>query len=228
MSRRPKKKEARNQVNEVQKSNQIVITPKTAKQKELLHACQTAEQVFAVGPAGTGKTYIPTKLATKMLLRREIDKIVLTRPAVEVGESHGFLPGDIHRKLAPWVVPIIELIQEDIGADKLNAMLRDGTIEVAPFAYMRGRTFKRSYVILDEAQNTTPAQMEMFLTRLGEGSRVCISGDLCQTDMKSESGLAKAIRLIQTQNLPVKVVEFGLQDIVRSGICQMWAEAFQK
>jgi len=221
-------KGSKNIVNDTQKSNRIQLSPRTEKQKEYLNALQNSSQVFAIGPAGSGKTYIPTMLATQMYLRGKIKKIILSRPAVEVGESHGFLPGDLHRKLAPWVLPITELIEEAVGKEKFITMMRAGDIEVAPFAYMRGRTFENAFVILDEAQNTTPKQMEMFLTRIGEGSRMVISGDLRQSDIGKNSGLAVAIDLIKRYKIPAEIIEFTSRDVVRSEMCRQWVEAFEK
>lgn len=218
----------RSTINDTQKSNRVILEPQTEKQKEYLTALKEHDQVFAIGPAGSGKTYIPTVLATKMYLTGQVRKIILSRPAVEVGESHGFLPGDLNKKLAPWVLPVTEIIEEITGKVQFENMLRAGDLEVAPFAYMRGRTFQDAFVILDEAQNTSVKQMEMFMTRIGQGTRVVVSGDVRQTDMGLNSGLKAALDLIERYKIPAKVVQFSSKDIVRSDICRQWAEAFEK
>ena len=222
------KKRQRNFANDVQRANKTELTARTDKQKEYLKALREAPQVFAIGPAGSGKTYMPTVLATKMYLMGQIKKIILTRPAVEVGESHGYLPGDLNRKLAPWVLPVTEIIQDIVCKPAFEEMLRSGDLEIAPFAYMRGRTFSNAFVILDEAQNTTPKQMEMFLTRIGEDTKVVIAGDIRQSDMLKGSGLDVAIKLVERYKIPAKVVEFTSADVVRSDLCRMWVEAFER
>lgn len=219
---------SKNQVNDAEKLKRAYISPRTENQRKYLQALKDHEQVFAVGPAGSGKTFIPVMFGLQEYLKRNINKIIITRPAVEVGESHGYLPGDLNRKLAPWVLPITELIEEVTGKERFIQMLKEGDFEVAPFAYMRGRTFNNAFVMLDEAQNTTEKQMEMFLTRIGENSKVVISGDLRQTDIPNgRSGLHKAMKLLESHNIPAGVIQFGTKDVVRSGICQQWVEAFE-
>lgn len=198
------------------------------RQADYIRAIETGEQVFTLGPAGTGKTFIAATVACDLLLSGDIDKIILTRPAVGVDEEHGFLPGDIGKKIAPWVVPFTEVMQKRMGKDKFKRAMHDGQIEIAPIAYMRGRTFDKALIFLDEAQNTTYAQIKMFLTRIGEGSKVIVNGDIRQTDLEGESGLATVLKIINTLKLPVPVIEFTNEDVVRSGICKMWAEAFTK
>jgi phosphate starvation-inducible PhoH-like protein len=220
---------SKNNVGSHQRANKIVIQPKNSKQQEYIRALHDYSQVFAIGPAGSGKTYIPTMMAVKAYLRGEIDKIILTRPAVAVQEEHGFLPGNLEKKLAPWVLPVTELIEEALGSkQKFLDMLKSGDLEIAPFTYMRGRTFKDAFVFLDEAQNTTPEQMEMFLTRLGENSRVVISGDIRQSDMKHNSGLRIAVDLARQYKIPAGIIEFTSEDVVRSNLCQQWVKAFEK
>ncbi len=213
--------------NDSQKSNRIELTPKTEKQKEYMSALINSEQTFAIGPAGVGKTYLPTLLALKMYLRKEIDKIIITRPAVAVGESHGYIPGDLTEKLAPWVVPVVELIESYIGKVQLEAMLKSGDLEVSAFTYMRGKTFHDAFVIVDEAQNINQQQMEMLLTRIGEGTKLVVCGDLRQSDLHKPSGLKLAVDLIKSYNIPAQIVEFKTDDCVRSGICKAWLQAFE-
>lgn len=196
------------------------------RQKDYIKAITKGEQVFTLGPAGTGKTYIAAALAADWLMDGKIEKIVLTRPAVGVDEEHGFLPGDIGKKIAPWVLPFTEVMQKRMGKSAFHSAMRDGQIEIAPIAYMRGRTFDKALVFLDEAQNTTYSQIKMFLTRIGEGSKVIVNGDIRQTDLDGQSGLAMALTVIEALELEVPVVEFTNDDVVRSGICRMWAEAF--
>lgn len=222
----PKKKSS---VNDVQKSNRIIIHPKTATQKHYLRELDFNSQVFAVGPAGTGKTFIPTMVAIKAYLRGEVTKIILSRPAVAAGgEEHGFLPGSLEKKLAPWTIPVTELMIEFMGKERFQDMLKSGDLEVTPFTYMRGRTFRDCFVILDEAQNTTPEQMKLFLTRLGDNSRVVVCGDVRQNDMKGSTGLATALELAKKFNIPVGIVEFTKEDVVRSDLCKFWVNAFEE
>ena len=219
----------KNSVNDAEKSNKISIYPRTDKQREYLRALENHNQIFAIGPAGTGKTFLPVMVAVKKYLRGEIKKIIVTRPAVEVEESHGYLPGNITKKLAPWVLPITELMVEAMGKQRFLDMLASEDFEVAPFAYMRGRTFADAFVILDEAQNTSPKQMEMFLTRIGENSHVVVTGDMRQTDVAhGNSGLHMAISLISRYAIPAEIVRFERSDVVRSDICRAWVEAFEK
>lgn len=199
-----------------------------ARQGEYIKAILRGEQVFTLGPAGTGKTYIAASIAADMLLDGKIERVILSRPAVGVDEEHGFLPGDINKKIAPWVVPFTEVMQKRMGKDRFRHAMMNGQIEIVPIAYMRGRTFDKALVFLDEAQNTTYSQIKMFLTRIGEGAKVIVNGDIRQTDLTGESGLAKVLGMISTFNIPVPVVEFTNDDVVRSGICKMWAEAFDK
>lgn len=220
---------SKNQVNDAEKIKNTRITPRSDTQKDYLEALKTRDQVFAIGPAGAGKTFIPTMYGLELYLKNKISKIILTRPAVEVGEAHGFLPGDLSRKLAPWVVPVTELMEEVLGKERFIQMMKTGDFEVAPFTYMRGRTFQNALVILDEAQNTTEKQMQMFLTRIGENTKVVLCGDIGQNDMpQGKSGLKMAVELAEKYKIPAAVVKFTSKDVVRSEICRRWVEAFEK
>lgn len=222
-------KRQRNQVNETQKANRVTLEAQTPRQKEYLQALREHDQVFAIGPAGTGKTYLPTVLATKMYLMGTIRKIIIARPAVAAcGEDLGFLPGDLNKKLAPWALPVTEIIQDIVGRDQMDQMIKSGDLEIAAFAYLRGRTLSNAFIILDEAQNTTKEQMELFLTRTGQGSRLVICGDLKQSDLRGASGLECCVNLIERYKIPAAVVKFTTADIVRSDICKQWAEAFDR
>lgn len=204
------------------------LLPKTERQADYISALKTDPQVIVLGPAGTGKTYIAGTHAADQYLLNRIDKIVITRPNVPAGRSLGFFPGSLEEKIAPWVVPLVETIKTRIGAAKFDNDLKNGNIEIVPFEVMRGRTFKNCIVILDEAQNTTPAEIKMFLTRLGEDCQVIINGDVSQSDLKESSGLRTVIHLIKLKMLPIPIIEFTLDDIVRSGICEMWVRAFEE
>lgn len=198
----------------------------TDNQAAYIAAIATHPQVVVLGPAGTGKTYIAATMAADALRQYRTSKIVLTRPNVPGGRSLGFFPGTLEEKIAPWVVPFTEVIKDRMGEGAYELAMKRGQIEVVPFEVMRGRTFKDAFVILDEAQNTLPVEMKMFLTRIGEDSRVVINGDISQTDLKETSGLKVALNLINKHNLPVPVIEFTLDDIVRSNLCALWVKAF--
>lgn len=202
------------------------ILPKTNNQERYLQAIRQNNLVLATGPAGTGKSYIATAFAAEALFYRKIKKVFLTRPAVEAGESLGFLPGEIDNKYAPYLVPFKDILEEKLGKGFFNYCLRENLIEAVPIAYMRGRTFKDCVVIIDEAQNTTPTQMKLILTRLGENAKCIVDGDINQKDIHGKSGLEDALeRLIKLQG--VKHVDFTKADIVRSGLCQQLIEAYE-
>lgn len=189
----------------------------------------THEMVFGLGPAGTGKTFLAVAKAVSMMLEGKVDKIILTRPAVEAGENLGFLPGDLKEKIDPYLRPLYDALYDMLPADQVDKKLELGEIEIAPLAYMRGRTLSHAVVILDEAQNTTPMQMKMFLTRLGEGSRMVINGDLSQTDLPRgvQSGLADAIAVCRSID-EIKVIEFTEKDVVRHGLVSKIVKAYDR
>ena len=189
------------------------VSPRNPAQKDLLSALENFQLTFAVGPAGTGKTYIATCVACELLKTEQIKKIVVTRPMVSAEEDIGFLPGDVNEKFAPFFAPIREIMDQHFP--NVDQMVKNKQIEIAPFAFMRGRTFNDAFVLFDEAQNTTPRQMKLFLTRLGDYARVCVSGDLDQMDIDGMSGLEDALE--RHRDIPeVKVVWFDEADIVRS------------
>ena len=165
--------------------------------------------------------------AADLYRSQSIKKIILTRPNVPCGRSLGFFPGSMEEKFAPWAVPITDAIRERLGAAVYDVAVKNGDIEVVPFEVMRGRSWKNSFILLDEAQNTTIAEIKMFLTRIGEDCLTVINGDIMQCDLERDSGLRKAIELVRERGLPVPIVEFSLDDIVRSGICAMWVRAFE-
>ena len=203
------------------------LEPKTEAQKRYLNAIRHFTCTFGIGPAGTGKTYIAVSLAAQMLESKQIDRLIMTRPAVEAGESMGFLPGELDEKYEPYLTPLREVLQERLGARTVEYLLKSGRIEAVPLAYMRGRTFKNAFVLLDEAQNVTPKQMKMFLTRIGEGCKVVVDGDIGQSDLGSElSGLADAVARLR--HIPaLKVVTFSRDDIVRSGFVAEVSQGYE-
>jgi phosphate starvation-inducible PhoH-like protein len=205
------------------------IAPKTVTQKRYVDAIRGSTVTFGIGPAGTGKTYLAIALAVKALSEREVGRIILTRPAVEAGERLGFLPGDVLAKVDPYMRPLFDALYDTMDADRLNAFIDRGTIEVAPLAFMRGRTLNDSFVILDEAQNTTPEQMQMFLTRLGFGSKMVVTGDVTQIDLPREqaSGLIQVRDILRSLE-GVGFVEFGHEDVVRHKLVQRIVEAYKR
>lgn len=222
-------KRKRNKVNDTQRANNIKIVPRTEAQKHLLRSIRTQSQTFAIGSAGTGKTYLTTVEACTAFLMGKVDKIVITRPVIPAGgEQIGFLPGGLNAKMGPWLIPVMEILEECLGKAQVLEYLKSGEIEIAPFGMMRGRTFKNTFVVVDEAQNTTIQQLELLLTRMGEGSVLVVSGDLKQSDIGRNSGLRIATDMIKKYGLPVGLVTFGVEDVVRSEECKMWAEVFAK
>ena len=201
---------------------------KTIGQYQYVKAIREHELTFAVGPAGTGKTYLAMALAVVALRNKEIERIVLTRPAVEAGEKLGFLPGDLSQKVDPYLRPLFDALYDMMGAESYQRLQERGVLEVAPLAYMRGRTLSDSFIILDEAQNTTPEQMKMFLTRFGAGSRVVVTGDATQTDLPAgkQSGLLQALQVLD--GIPeIAIVRLGQSDVVRHDLVQTVVKAYE-
>ncbi|MEB2284400.1 MAG: phosphate starvation-inducible protein PhoH [Polyangiaceae bacterium UTPRO1] len=206
-----------------------VITPKSVMQKAYIDSIRTHDIVFAIGPAGTGKTYLAMAMGVAAVLKQEFTRIVLTRPAVEAGEKLGFLPGDLAEKVNPYLRPLYDALHDMVDFDRARKMLDRGTIEVAPLAFMRGRTLNDSFVILDEAQNTTPEQMKMFLTRLGYGSKAIVTGDVTQTDLPAGkiSGLKEAQHVLKGID-GIKFVHFSERDVVRHRLVQEIITAYER
>jgi phosphate starvation-inducible PhoH-like protein len=201
-----------------QKKQRVVISARNANQKEYLKKLQddTTSIVLAIGPAGTGKTMLAVQHGVKLFQEGIVDKIVVTRPAVSVDEDLGFLPGTLNEKMAPWTRPIFDVLGEYYQTKDIAKMLEEGVIEISPLAYMRGRTFKNAYIIADECQNTTVNQMKMLLTRLGEGSKMVVTGDLAQADRMNDNGLIDFCNLLANKNLKhIDIIEFDHKDIER-------------
>ena len=204
------------------------VTPKTLNQKLYLEAIETNDMVFGIGPAGTGKTYLAVSMAVRALLDKRINRIVLTRPAVEAGERLGFLPGTLQEKIDPYLKPLYDALYDMLDVERVDRQLERGVIEIAPIAFMRGRTLNDAFVILDEAQNTTPEQMKMFLTRIGYGSKAVITGDITQVDLP----LGKMSGLIEARNVisgveGISFIHFDERDVVRHPLVQRIVRAYE-
>ena len=206
-----------------------LLRPRTLRQKAYVEAMERHDLTFALGPAGTGKTFLATVLAVRMLSERKVERLVLTRPAVAAGDRLGFLPGDLQQKVDPYLRPLYDALHALLGAEKTTTLLEKGVIEVAPLAYMRGRTLEEAFVILDEAQNTTPAQMRMVLTRLGERSRMVVTGDTTQVDLPPGqlSGLVDAAEVLADIN-GVAVCRLTSADVVRHPLVQRVVDAYAR
>ena len=205
------------------------IKPKTVGQSEYINAIRNNMIVFGLGPAGTGKTYLAMAMAITAFKNGEVERIILTRPAIEAGEKLGFLPGDLQSKVDPYLRPLYDALYQIMGADSFNKNMEKGLIEVAPLAYMRGRTLDNAYIILDEAQNTTPAQMKMFLTRIGFGSKVIVTGDMTQKDLASnvKSGLEVAIKVLKNIE-GISFITLTSKDVVRHPLVMKIVQAYDK
>jgi phosphate starvation-inducible PhoH-like protein len=216
-------------------SNYSIKTPKktvyarTEKQKTYLEILKKNNIIYAIGPAGTGKTFLPVAVAVHKLISGEVNKIILSRPAVEAGENLGFLPGDLKEKIDPYLIPLYDSLCELVGHDKMNKKIEDGSIEIAPLAFMRGRTLKDSYVILDEAQNATETQIKMFLTRLGKNTTMVVNGDPTQIDLPNSkiSGLMNSANVLSNID-EIKIVKFDALDVQRHPLVSKIIEAYKK
>jgi phosphate starvation-inducible PhoH-like protein len=204
--------------NTIQKKNTVHLIPRNKHQETYILKLldETKSIVFAIGPAGTGKTLLAVQAAVKKFKEGAIDKIIVTRPAVSVDEDLGFLPGTLEQKMAPWTRPIFDVLREYFDARQIEGMIEEGIVEIAPLAYMRGRTFKNAFILADEMQNATPNQMKMLLTRLGEGSKMAVTGDLAQADRLKDNGLIEFTKLLQSKQANhLDIVQFAQEDIER-------------
>ena len=224
---------------EIQESNvksfkQLIKTPKKSviarseKQSEYIKALKENDIIMAIGPAGTGKSFLAVSVAITLLMEKKIDRVILSRPAVEAGEKLGFLPGDMKEKVDPYLRPLYDALYELFGADKIDKKIETGEIEIAPLAFMRGRTLKNCYAILDEAQNATETQIKMFLTRIGENSKLVVNGDPSQVDLinKQDSGLIKSRNILKGIE-EIKIIEFDHNDVVRHPLVSKIIKAYQ-
>ena len=214
---------------EVIKTPKRSVIPRTKKQKEYVRSLRTNQIVISLGPAGTGKTYLAVAMALSMLLEKKVERIILSRPAVEAGEKLGFLPGDMKEKIDPYLRPLYDSLYDLLDYDKIQRKIELGAIEIAPLAFMRGRTLKNSFAILDEAQNATETQIKMFLTRIGENSKLVVNGDPSQIDLpnKNQSGLIKSKKILKDIK-EISVIDFDHKDVMRHPLVTKIVEAYQK
>lgn len=210
-------------------NNGIVVKARTENQRKLVELYDRSDLIFATGPAGSGKTYTAIALAVRALRDKQVRRVILTRPAVEAGEKLGFLPGDLKEKLDPYLQPLYDALNDMIPAAKLQKFMEDGTVQIAPLAYMRGRTLDNAFVILDEAQNTTMSQIKMFLTRMGRNAKFIVTGDVTQVDLprRSDSGLVRAMQTVRGID-GIGFVEFDKHDIVRHELVKHIVDAFDR
>ena len=214
---------------EIIKTPKRSVIPRSKKQKEYVRSLKTSQIVMSLGPAGTGKTYLAVAVALSMLLEKKVERIILSRPAVEAGERLGFLPGDMKDKIDPYLRPLYDSLYDLLDYDKIQRKIESGAIEIAPLAFMRGRTLKNSFAILDEAQNATEIQIKMFLTRIGENSKLVVNGDPSQVDLpnKNQSGLIKSQAILKGIK-EISVINFDHQDVMRHPLVTKIVEAYQK
>lgn len=208
------------------KFKSVPLVAMNDNQKVYIDALKTSQQVIVLGPSGTGKTYIAATHAANLYLNKRIDKIIITRPAVSVGKSLGALPGTMDEKFGPWLSPVLSVLEQHLGKNKLETDTKNGNIQMAPLEYMRGSSFKDAFILADECQNLDVAQFKMLVTRVGDNCQLVMNGDVRQSDIKEQSGLSKAIHLAKKYQIDASVVEFTLADVVRSDMCKQWLTAF--
>ena len=225
---KPKRTRRKTNYKGAEKKVKSGLVAKTPTQRDFIDALNTSRQVFVLGPAGTGKTYVTATYAADLYIMKKIDKIVITRPHVAVGKELGFLKGDLAEKTMPWALPVLDVLEKHLGKGAVETGIKNGNIEMAPLALMRGRSFDNSFIIVDETQNITTHELKMLLTRVGEGTTIVLNGDVQQSDLKEADGLSKVIHLAKKYMLPIPVIEFGVDDIIRSDITAMWVKTFMK
>lgn len=207
-------------------SKTVSLTPLNENQKHYIDALRKYSQVIVLGPSGTGKTWCAATHAANLYIMRKIEKIIITRPAVSVGKSLGALPGTMEEKYGPWLSPVLTVLEEQLGKGVVETGVKNGNIVMAPLEYMRGSSFNNAFVLADECQNLDVAQFKMLVTRIGENCTLVMNGDIKQSDIKEQSGLSKAIHLAKKYNIDAAVVEFTIDDVVRSDMCKQWLLAF--
>lgn len=226
VQQKPKRKTRRTTTKFDKGKEAFTIVPKNDRQSQYIKALDEADQVIVFGPAGTGKTYVVSTYAASQYHTKDINKIVITRPHVAVGKDIGYLPGTLEEKSAPWALPVLDVLERHLGKGVVETALKNGNIEVAPLALMRGRSFEDTFVICDEAQNITLHELKMLVTRIGEGSKLVLNGDVQQSDLKEGDGLRKIVHLTKKHMLPIPIIEFSIDDVVRSDICKLWIKTF--
>ena len=228
MLEKPKgKRQSRYKQSSAEATSKIVgLEPFNENQKLYINALQTSRQTIVLGPSGTGKTFVAATVAANMYLKKDVGKIIITRPAVSVGKSLGALPGELSEKFGPWLSPVLSVLEEQLGKGVVETGIKNGNIVMAPLEYMRGSSFKDAFILADECQNLDVAQFKMLVTRVGENCRLVMNGDIKQSDIKEQSGLSKAIHLAKKYNIEASIIEFTLDDVVRSDICKQWLIAF--
>jgi phosphate starvation-inducible PhoH-like protein len=228
VQQQPKRKTRRVPTKHDATKSAIELTPKTEKQGDYIKALNDADQVIVFGPSGTGKTYVVSSYAASLYHTKSINKIVITRPHIAVGKELGFLKGDLEEKTKPWAMPVLDVLEEQLGKGVVETGIKNGNIEIAPLALMRGRSFNNAFIICDETQNITFHELKMLLTRVGEGTKLVLNGDIMQSDLKEADGLTKIVHLVKKYMLPVPIIEFEVNDIIRSDMTKMWVETFVK
>jgi len=226
VQQKPKPKTRRTRTKHDEKKQPIHLLPRNENQEEYLNALKDSDQVIVFGPAGTGKTYCVATFAANQYHLKNINKIVITRPHVAVGKDIGYLPGTLEEKCAPWALPVIDVLEKHLTKGVVETGLKNENIEVAPLALMRGRSFENTFVIVDEAQNITLPELKMLVTRIGEGSKLVLNGDVQQSDLKEADGLSKITHYAKKHMLPIPIIEFTIDDVVRSDICKEWIKVF--
>ena len=226
VQQKPKPKTRRTRTKHDEKKQPIHLLPRNTNQEEYLKALKESDQVIVFGPAGTGKTYCVATFAANQYHLKNINKIVITRPHVAVGKDIGYLPGTLEEKCAPWALPVVDVLERHLTKGVVETGLKNENIEVAPLALMRGRSFENTFVIVDEAQNITLPELKMLVTRIGEGSKLVLNGDIQQSDLKEADGLSKITHYAKKHMLPIPIIEFTIDDVVRSDICKSWIKVF--
>ena len=228
VQQKPKPRVRRTRTKHDETKQAIELIPRNDNQALYIKALEDSDQVIVFGPSGTGKTYVVSTFAANLYHLKVIDKIVITRPHIAVGKEIGFLPGTLEEKAAPWALPVLDVLEKKLGKGVVETAIKAGNIEVAPLALMRGRSFEDAFIICDESQNITFHELKMLLTRVGDGSKLVLNGDVMQSDLKEADGLTKVVHIVKKHMLPVPIVEFGVDDIVRSSMTKLWVETFIK